>query len=306
MNTLLLSSPEKLARLRAELSRSAEHAKQVYLADLDDCGVKWKDGRYRCKAVGCPRCTRTIIGQQQRKAHAFFEQMVGRPTNSDMALLTVVGNGTRHLGELRGNIEAMYKAARYRVGCLSSVSRWSTFAALGYYEVDAVGGEHLPLLGTERRALLPEIAPISISQDGPTWIPSYHAIVHTGRLGIAEVQEEFSRTWPVPGQVHVKRFQPVRSVEDNISKVVSYSLKNTCQIEIPTQMENGRWGKVYEPWPVSWQADYFTWLHQRRNGFEFLRFSISPASSRIIRDLPCHNVDNTVSSFEVEPMPILF
>jgi hypothetical protein len=306
MSTSSLSSKEKLARLRAELAESSEPSKQNYLTDLDDCGVKWKNGRYRCNAVGCPRCTRKVIGQQQKKARTFFADMVGSPTNAEMALLTVVGDGTRDLDEVTGNIEAMYKATHYRVGRQSSSSRWNGFAAWGYYEIDAVGAEHLPLLGSERRALLEKVAPVYMGQNGPTWVPTYHALVHIGRLGIAEVQNEFARTWPVPGQVHLEPFEIVRSVDANIDRLVKYGLKSACQIEVPTQKPNGEWGKAYVPWPLSWKADYFTWLHQRRNGFEYLGFSISPVSPKMIRHVTVQDDLTVLPYVEVEPMPILF
>jgi hypothetical protein len=302
MSTSPITPKEKLARLREKLQASRSNSEQAYLADLDDCGVKWS-GRYRCNSVGCPRCTRKIISQQQKKARAFFADAY----NPDMAFMTVVGPGTQDLDEADDFIEAMDKANRYRVTAgRSSSARWNDFAMFGAFELDAVGAEHVPLLGSERQALLAEVAPVSMRQDGPTWVPTYHALVHVGRLGIIEIQEAFARTWPVPGQVHVKPFETVRSVEANIDKLVSYSLKNSCEITLPKQLPNGQWDKLQVPWPVSWQADYGTWLHQRRNGFEYLRFSISPAFSQNTLSSVVHHHLKYNSGIELEPMPILF
>jgi hypothetical protein len=300
-----LTPKEKLARMREELRESHDKGKQDYLADLDDCGVKWKNGRYRCNSVGCPRCTRKIIGQQQREARAFFADM-GNPGNADMAFLTVIGDGSRDLDEVNETIEAMDKASRYRVGASRPSSLWNDFGAWGYYEVDAVGTEHYPLLGPDRQKLLAEVAPISMGQNGPTWVPSFHAIVHIGPLGIAEVRDAFARTWPVPGQVHVKPFETVRCAADNIDRLVRYALKNSCEIEIPTQQTNGCWGKIPVPWPVSWQADYFSWLHQKKNGFQFLRFSISPESPKNAPSISVPHDLMVSSRVELGPMPILF
>lgn len=293
------SSREKLSRLREELVGSADpHAIQLGHR-LSECGVQWK-GRYRCRSVGCPRCTRNHITQQQRKARWFFKGA----DNIDMAFMTVVLGGTCRLDDAAALIEATDKANRYRIGaCRDSSTRWNDFAMWGSFEIDALGADHYPLLAPERLALLREIAPVLTGEAGPTWVPTYHALVHVGSLGVGEVQSEFAKTWSVPGQVHVQPFEMVRSVDENINRLVSYCCKGRFETRIPTTGPNGMHGCIRESWPTAWQVDLVTWLHHRRSAFEFLRFTVSPAGyRRSVRRINQESMSTNVH----EPMPILF
>lgn len=282
-----LTSKERMARLRAALIEQKTNSAHALVHDLDRCGVEW-NGRYSCRSPICPRCCATNARAQQREARAFFADA----DNSDLALMTVVLDGTRHVDEIGEIITKGYQATRNRINAGRRKSTWwNTFAIKGWYEVDAFGPDHVPLLGSDRTALLGEIAPCQISQDGPMWVPTYHAIVKLGDVGLGEVQDAFVRQWSVPNQVHIKRFDADQPVGENIDRIASYANKHVCTVQL---------GHAYEPWPISWTASLYSRLHQHRNAFEFLRFSVKEKVLTTVNDSSVCPVS------EIEPLPFAY
>ncbi len=275
-----------MARLRAALLETKTDSAQALLYDLDTCRVDWK-GRYPCRSPICSHCRWRYIRAQQIETREFFADS----GNSDLGLLTVVLGATDHLDGIEDITGKAYRGTRNRInaGRRGRNSMWWNLAAIkGWYEIDAFGVEHIPSLGSKRRALLGGIAPCSMSQTGPIWVPTFHAIVKFGGLGIGEVREAFERQWPVPGQTHLVPFRADRAVENNLDRVASYANKHACTIQL---------GGVYERWPVSWIADLYSWLHVKRNAFEFMRFSVGEKVLHVVDD----SIDH--SSIEVDPLP---
>ena len=254
-----------MERLRAALVQNEDPAALALAMELAACGVDW-GGRYRCRCPACGRCRRTYIRSQQRAALAWAEGL----SNADLAFVSIVHGGSNTLDGLAESVPAISRGARNRLDAerRADPERWGGVRMLGWTEIDAVAGDHLPLLGSSRRALLPQIAPVSIGSTDPTWIATAHAIVDVGGVSLAEVNDAFARQWPIAGQVDVRPLDANRLVVENLSTLVGYSNKHACSITL---------GAMKEPWPMPWQAAIFAKLSERRNAFEFLRFSVGPS-----------------------------
>jgi hypothetical protein len=132
-----------------------------------------------------------------------------------------------------------------------------------------------------------------LSQNRPNFVPTFHAVVDLGGLGLREVRSTFTDQWPVPGQVDLRPLHLHRPVEQNLNRLVSYSNKHLCRITLD---------HIQESWPASWQADFYTCLHHgRRNAFEALRFEIGQKKQqKKVVEYPLADVVDDLS--EVEPM----
>lgn len=256
---------DRVERLRAALVQNEDPAALALAMELAACGVDW-GGRYRCRCPACGRCRRTYIRSQQRAAVAWAEGL----SNADLGFVSIVAAGTDDLAALGDITSAIARGARNRLDAerRADPDRWGSVRMLGWAEIDALAGDHLPLLGSSRRTLLPQIAPVSIGSTDPTWIATAHAIVDVGGTSLAEINDALARQWPIVGQVDVQPFDPSRPVESNVSYLAGYANKHSCSITL---------GAVKEPWPMPWQAAIFAKLGERRNAFEFLRFGIGPS-----------------------------
>lgn len=290
---------------RFEGVKAALHERSLYddgagiLADmLARCDVDW-DRKYRCRSPGCPTCRRANIRREQR----VFREMLDGATNADLAFVTVVLPGTRDIDDLTAILRKGVQDARNRVkACRRTSSHWDQLAILGWHEIDAISPEQLALLPPDRRALMAEIAPLDFDQDGPTWVPTFHAVAYLGDVTADELAEALRQQWPLAGQMNVKPFNPQRNVDDNRDRVISYGNKFGCETDLSADIKGG---KLVEQWPATWEAEFLTWLHRgRRNAFERLRFAIGPkADPRPRNDPPKAHVPIRA---EVEPMPMAF
>lgn len=295
-----MTSKDKLAQLRAALLEQQSKEADRLAHDLDTCGVDWQ-GRYPCRSPACPRCRPRNIRTQQTDAREFFAE----GTNENLGWMTVVLGGATDLGEVDDLVARSYRATRNRINAgRRATARWADFRMKGWHEIDALGAEHCPVLGTRRKALLDELGALRIGQNGPIWVPTYHAIVQLGhQLDLGEVRAAFQKQWPVPGQVHITPFNQELETSDNIDRLTGYANKHCCTVRLD---------HVREPWPVSWQAQLYTWLHATRNAFEYLRFGIGPAmseygSTTVRQSSPNATHDpcvNTCDS-EYQPLPML-
>lgn len=256
---------DRVERLRAALVQSEDPAALALAMELAACGVDW-GGRYRCRCPACGRCRRTYIRSQQRAALAWAEGL----SNADLGFVSIVAAGTDDLAALGDITAAISRGARNRIDAerRADPDRWGSVRMLAWAEIDAVAGDHLPLLGSSRRTLLPQIAPVLIGSTAPTWIATCHAVVDVGGTSLAEINGALARQWPLAGQVDVRAFDEDRTVAENMTRLVGYSNKHACSIAL---------GAMKEPWPMPWQAAIFAKLSERRNAFEFLRFGIGPS-----------------------------
>lgn len=286
---VLHSTPrEKFARLRTALHERREARADILLGEFEDCGRKWK-GSYRCGSPGCPTCRHLISNAEKLRAERAF---LGAD-NDDLGLLTSVYATTTDLADIKTLKRRTYDVKRKRLEKLRSLdARWNDFAEEGWWELDAVGADHLPHLFPQRRALL-ETLGVNHRPDVATWVLTSHSIVYCGGLTHREIERAFVHTWSLPNQVHIRPFDLHYPVDFNVREIAGYATKFASTVEL--EGKDIRGGKVYYPWPVSWNADLFTWMyHNHRSARELLRFRIGQAklsveysSVTLLEPMPC-------------------
>lgn len=279
---------ERGRRLIAELEGRDDATARSLATNLMTCGVDW-NGRYTCRCPACGPCRSRYIRAQQRNVLAGLNGL----GNSDIAFATVVAGGSPDLDRVGEIIAETAKGTRNRIDAerRETPNQWGGVALCGWIEIDAVSADQMPLLGSDRRALLPEIATIATGHMQPTWVVSYHALVTLGGTSRDEVNDAFSRQWPIRSQVDVRDLNASRAVEDNVAGIVSYANKHASTTTL---------GIMREPWPISWQADLYSWFATKRSAFEFCRFKIGPS---MVRNSGMDISDN--GFVDCEPMPFI-
>jgi hypothetical protein len=282
-----LTSKEKLARLRAALLARNHPASQNLADKLASCGGEKWQGRYSCRCPACPRCRMSYIRAERATVRSVFEGAA----NTDLALVSVVLEGTHELDAVAEIIARGYRATRNRIAAGRRASpRWNGVHMRGWYEIDAVGEDHMPLLGDQRRDLIAEIGPQWRGHPGPIWLPTYHAVVDLGGVGLGDFRDAFQRQWSVAHQCHVQPFDTDNDVADNLDNIVGYGNKHACAVTL---------GGLKEPWPVRWQADLYTCLHERRSAWETLRFSVGVKTPKVY--VSCSEHEGVI-----QPLPFVF
>lgn len=237
------------------------------LSRLLDCGTAW-NGRYTCRSPACPKCRRANIESAKQR----MQETLADLNNDDMSFLTVVLRGTSDIDNLDKIItsEKTRLRNRIRAGRMKSAD-WNDVAVYGWVEIDAVSADFIQAVAPERRDLLLNIANVATASYGPTWFPSFHAIVYHPNIAPDEFQELLKRVWPLESQIDLLSFKPNNEFSDNVNRIVSYVNKFTCTMSLCADVKGG---KLFQQWPAMWEAQLTNWLHQRRSAFEMLRFSI--------------------------------
>lgn len=147
--------------------------------------------------------------------------------------------------------------------------RWASVAMCGQVELDAIPQERWHDLPDDKRAVL-DVLPTTIW--GFThWVPHSHIAIHAPDLSQAEVAAALSQQWPGDGRVDVCEFDPAYTVADNAKQIISYAGKHrfTNRLRVPCDDGFRRWW--FDPWPVSTQAEYWSWIGGMRRGLSPLR-----------------------------------
>jgi len=263
---MALTPRQRMDRLRSALRQEREPASQELAKRMDRCGVAWKDGRYECRTPSCVDCRQRYIGREQRVARRWFSDH--KPEN--LAFVSVVLEATSEVTRLAELIKRSRNDTRNRMKASRRTSpQWRGAYMAGWHEIDAVAADQIPLLPPQRRELMEQLVPWSLSSGGPAWVATYHGIFHLNGLSAEDVSVEFGRQWPIRRQVHVKPFELATPVVTSLDRIVSYSNKFSNMVHLND-------GYV-ETWPVSWESSLFGWLQaSHRNAFEALRFRIGP------------------------------
>lgn len=259
---------ERSRRLIAELEGRDDAAARSLATKLMTCGAAW-NGRYTCRCPACGPCRSRYIRQQQR---VMLSRTAGLG-NADLAFATVVASGSHDLDRVGEIVAETTKGIRNRINAerRSAPDQWGGVAMWGWIEIDAVSADQMPLLGSDRRALLPKIASFAAEKHEAIGLVSAHICVVNNGISSAEIREALARQWPIRSQVDVRDFNASRPVEDNVARIVNYANKHTSMTTL---------GTIREPWPITWQADLYSWLGAKRNAFEFYRFSVGQIISR--------------------------
>ena len=282
------TSKQRWARLKAALAASKEQPAQAFLSNLERCGNDWQ-GRYPCRSPACPYCRRSNTRQQKREILSAFEGC----SNADLFFASISLPGCRDLADVKATIVKARRDLDNRI----AAANLTGIQMKGWYEMDAVHPSQFWVLPPERYRLLCEIAPVSVGQEGPTWLPGIHAILRPGFHDVYDVRRALEAQWPIAQQVDVRPFNSARAVENNLMRVTSYSTKFSSL----TALRTDRKAVYLDPWPITWDVELHSWLHgiSKRTPFEFMRMSKGFQSQRVSSECGA-------SASDPEPYPFIY
>lgn len=277
----------RLARLQEALREQRNPTDKPLLEKLERCAVDW-NGRYRCRTPACPRCRRINSAKQQRDT----VYKLGQLENADLAFVTVVLGGTMDINGVGAMIAKSRQDTVNRFAAARrNDERWHGTYLRAWHEIDAVGAEHIPLLPSKRKGLIPAFGPMPADSLTPMWVPTWHGILLLDNLSVEEVTDEFRRQWKLDYQVDVRPVTAEKAVTENLANVASYANK----FHTTVNLENFQ----TDPWPLHWEAQYFGWLNSgHRNPFEGLRMSINQCNPKEELEV-CRAVES------LSPMPFI-
>jgi hypothetical protein len=171
---------------------------------------------------------------------------------------------------------------------------WRKAQLLGWIEVDALCGDDVPGLGSERVALLDDMG-VQLRPDHPTYIPTIHAIVAHDGLDWQQVRDAFSEKWPASRQVDVRPFYGAQPVGKSIGSIIRYAMKRTCSSSLRG---------VDHVWPTSWLVDFEMWTAGWSRGFQSLKVSVGPVKEP--KPICFSSVVPVVDQDDYGAMPITF
>lgn len=209
--------------------------------------------------------------------------------NDEMALVTVVLGVVGSLADMDALLGKGRRDLRNAVNARRAArTAWGSLELLGWFEVDAVHSDDLQFVAPERRQLLASLgADVGIS--GPIWIATFHAVVRHEWIDWQEVRSVLAGQWPRHAQVDVQPFHGHLSPAQNLGNCVNYAVKHQAVTTL---------GARAEPWPETWLAAYYTWLHEWSPSFKRLRILLrrNKKSKRL-------SVPINVRQVEVAPLP---
>lgn len=271
---------------------------------LSKCGEQghWLWNEWRCHSPACAACRRRYARKQERQLSA----ALGDVTNADLSMFTImfaVASDADDIGpiwlkaksDLRNRVNAMRR----------EIPRWERVAITGWVEADPIIYEDMGRLGTQQREMLAGLnTPRWRSDGGPAWVVHIHGVAYHPSIDWQATQTALSVQWPGDRRVHIQPFDERKSVDVNIGAVIQYA----------TKYRAGRWiGSAYDYWPAPWMAEYYDWADRFSQGWQSLRFRMSPRTPfRLIKstDEQCSEqsivpIEPMYSSFSLNSFPIL-
>lgn len=260
-------------------------------AKLDMCGTDSPGYFYTCRQPACFHCRRRYAARQTKAALERFAQC----RKSDLAFLTVVFDPAYDVAD----IEDVVSRARPTIRNIFAKQRrsgrhWRRAQLLGWIEVDALCGEDVPGLGSERAGLLDAMG-VQLRSERPTYLPTLHAIVAHDGLDWQQVRDAFSEKWTAARQVDVTPFYGHQPVEKSLGCVIRYAMKRTCTASLLG---------VEHIWPTSWLVEFETWTAGWSRSFQSLKVSVGPAKEQKVVSAP--SVADLDDDLHYGAMPIAF
>lgn len=267
-------------------------------------------GRYRCEHHACWSCRRKRTADFAKKEAPRF----GDADNRFCSHVTIADAVTGDLGVVRQRVTAMTRGFRdRRDAAAAGRAPWCAVEAVGHVELDPYLPEDIENYFPDQQALIPSLPVLARADDGgPMWVVRAHLAVRHDGIGRGELEEVLKRQWPGAGRVHVAPFHEDQPAQENAGTVICYGTKHEHQHDV---------GDMSERWPVSWQAQYWAWLHEMKRGLQPLRISVGPRRPKPDAALPILRAVNSSASIsssasplyagrrgdtEEQPMPVAF
>jgi hypothetical protein len=258
---------------------------------LDLCGTDSLGYFYTCRQPACFHCRRRYVARQTKAALNRFAGC----KRGDLSFLTVVFDPAYDVADIEGVVARARPTirnifAKHRRGS----RRWRKAQLLGWIEVDALCGDDVPGLGSERAVLLDEMG-VQLRPERPTYLPTLHAVVAHEGLDWQEIRDAFSEKWTAARQVHVRPLYGHQPVEKSIGCIVRYVMKRTCTTSLIG---------TKEIWPTSWLVEFETWTASWSRSFQSLKVSVGP--SKETKTISTPSVTHVVIDSDYGVMPITF
>ncbi len=210
-----------------------------------------------CNQPPCPRCR----GRYRRKqAKSLVERFQDTPSE-DMALMTIVLEPSACPRDAFNTFDA----ARQAIRNLRTRRHWPAIQIAGWLETDALCDDDMPLIGSNRRALLGSLGHAPTKDGAPLWWPSIHGIVALDNLAHQEFRLDLSTIWAAQNQVDVRPLYEEMPVSVSVKNIVDYSVKHKC---------SQRLAGFESPWAPDWLAKYYSDLYELKSGFRGLCFNM--------------------------------
>lgn len=238
-----------------------------------------------CRQPSCAHCRRRYVARQYK----MLSEKFGHALKADMAFVSIVLDVARSTEEIITTIAQARTSMRNIVAKHRKKSKkWNGVEFTGWFEIDAVASDYLPLIGTKRSHLLSQLGVISV-RDEPTFVPTIHGVVSLNGLDYQQFRDALEEKWHHPFQVDVRPFYGDSPMEKSLRCCIQYALKRTyctslCGIE--------------EHWPDKWLVDFEEWHFGWSRGFQSMKLSIGKRNEKQTR----WNIAAIHAGDELEPM----
>jgi hypothetical protein len=282
---IFATSPDPALRALAERMMRCQQSRAERSRQRDLRDVMRQGWGYQCKTLACTACRRAHhVREWQVKVHDRFTGADNEACSHVTIHLARVGD----LNDIREVVAGVRRALRdLRDRQARQRRRWRSIEVAGAVEVDAMAQDDVPLLLSDRAAMLPSL-PMVGAAGSVIWLPHLHAAVHHPDVDREELRAALEARWEGPHRVDVGEFHTDKLAGENAAYINGYAFKFDARTNT-----NG----IEEPWPVSRRTEWWGWLHSLRRGLEPLRVSFKPMKA--IAPLPL------ARRVEVEPMPFI-
>lgn len=230
-------------------------------------------GRYRCEHHACWSCRRAKIRKFAKKEAPRF----CNADNEFCSHLIIADSVAGDLAVVRQRVAAMARALRDRRDATATTrTPWRSVEVVGHVELDPYLPHDEGSLAPDQKALIPTLPVLASGDGGHMWIVRAHLAVRHDGISRDELVEVFGRQWQGAGRVHAMAFHDDKLAQENAGRVISYGIKHKFEHEV---------GEVSSHWPVVWQAEYWSWLHQMGRGLQPLRISVGAQQVKADNDL---------------------
>ena len=246
---------------------SCPYGGEQLLRRLSWCGTPAAWGWEFCRLPSCHRC-------RKYRVKAWIDEAIDAFSSSrfaDLRFVTVMLQPLADVDAIKPTIDKGKVALRnivYRMR--THDARAHDIRMIGASEVDWYYPHHTHRLSSYKRTQLDSLGFDKTASD--VWMPHFHLIVDLARTPEHHLTERLHRKWPGFRQVDIRPLDSSRTLESNVTRLLSYSTKHKHYYKIdPFRAEAASF--------VRWCPDAIVAYHNalfRSGGFSMLRVHLKP------------------------------